>query len=177
MTNKLGDQKSLRLRKGVTLYKTTNMLHVSSDEDHILDIKEGRAKGSVNIDYADFGDVDTNFEDQFGIYAARVLTLDIHADITTQDAYTQTINLDPKLITSNTIFFFTPNGEYKKFLRVDKRAPIDFKKRPYSSNAGSNFFLSEMTAEDFELAGQALSLLKKRVENPNWDAGDKPTAP
>ncbi len=152
--------------KGVLIESYGNHLSVSSN---IEDIKI-QESDTVGIK---FNDGIANHAKRLGINTNRELLLWLHTDEASRKLYEDLSKTDP-IIANNayTLYYFTEDGEYKKSSSIPSRMKkmMDKSRRPLFSkipeegdSKAMEVYESEMTAGDFEIAGQALQMLINRL--------------
>jgi hypothetical protein len=161
-----------------------------TQEDHIpkgipaVKLYKNKSFSSFESGLESFGDSRKGwifFEDGSGITGKNLgmdtsctLIVGLHTDIETYHAYQEFLRKNPDTRgRGNTTYLFTKDGEYRKISNIAKGVKVD-PSRPYLGEADNPLewavsYESPMTADDFELAGQALTALKKRIINPLWD--------
>lgn len=156
-------------------FENTDATTLLSYVESFLGVEGGQLKGKANIH---FSDGIANFAKELKIPTNRELHIGgINTDIATRKEFEEYAKRDP-MITSNTgtYYYFTSEGEYRKVCDIPEVINVDPTRKLMFHGATIKRYESQMHAEDFEIAGQALVMLKKRVENPNWDK-KTPTAP
>lgn len=114
------------------------------------------------------GRVRIAFEDNNGgrgyptIDTKRELTIDIHGDDPTQEAFTEAVRRNPEQRPSTTHYYFNEAGDYKKVVNIPYGIEVDPKRKPLIENGRS--FESEITLGDFEFAGRVLQMLINRLK-------------
>ena len=85
----------------------------------------------------------------------------MYTDEETRDQFKELTKKDPKMASNfNTIYYFTANGDFRKISIVDSRSNIRIPdQQPLYSAQIATGYRSEMTQEDFEIAGRALQEL------------------
>lgn len=108
-------------------------------------------------------------KEQLGITTDRSLEIGIYTDELTREAFEEYARKNPKMAeNASTIYYFTQDGEYRKISCMPTGVSADPNRKPLRGDpdpkAVVDYYLSEMTPGDFEIAGQALIMLKKRID-------------
>lgn len=112
--------------------------------------------GNLKAANAEFVDVDTSYR----------VDVELYTDLETRNEYLEYAKSESGSKGLGTMYFFDENGKYGKIqrtgnnFRVNKPILWDTSRGPAW---GTVAFLSEMTPEDFELAGRALGLIKEKL--------------
>lgn len=110
---------------------------------------------------------------ELGVRTDRALAVGFHTDMPTLKAYQEYLQQNPNGDAS-TVYYFDEEGRYGKISIMPQGVKVDpdrqtFAGRNPRSSLEVVYYESEMTSEDFELAGLALASLKKRITDPDWD--------
>lgn len=114
-----------------------------------------------------------------GVDADRVLVVDINADDATRDAYREYAELHPDSQAS-TKYYFKGDGSYGKFVTLPRAMPLPegikvaWEPNEIQTTVTKHTIESPMTPDDFELAGQAIIMLRDRL---SINSGVEPSNP
>lgn len=101
---------------------------------------------------------------EFGLNTDKSLEIGLHTDEPTYERYMELIKRNPENEYARTIYYFTREGDFKKVSYMSTDLAVDPSRKPLRSTATTAHYESDMTEHDFEIAGQALVMLKKRLE-------------
>lgn len=120
--------------------------------------------------------VDQDKAEELGITTGRTLSIGLCSDEQVRDAYNAFMETYPAFERTDTNYYFTKDGKYLKVVQLDKEVPLDPKRKllyPPDHDNEVYIFESPMTQHDFEVAGQALTMLKNRLLEAQ---GESPTS-
>lgn len=128
------------------------------------------------------GEANGDMAGKLGIDTSMGLMISLYTDEETRreyEAYSAGEAPTGEVVTSH--YYFTKKGEYGKASAIPKGMKLDDSYQPLypdNPNTTTAYYKTPMNPGDFELAGQALEVLIKRIKNPYWDLepqGEKPT--
>jgi len=155
-------------REGLSInYSPDGRIDVYSRIEHLKGVDAGQLEGAIPIR---FKDGVANFADKAGVETTRELEVRCHTDEDTRREYESFAKSNP-IDASNAItyYYFNARGEYGKISDNPTGIPTPSNTTTFDKNDHHSLYKSRMTEGDFELAGQVLSMTKKRLLNPNWD--------
>lgn len=98
----------------------------------------------------------------------NTLYISMHTDLPTMERYENLECINPQSVRfAVTNYYFTSEGVYGKLSDIPQSLIVPPPRRSHtypSSSIENNLYTSEMTAEDFELAGHALQMLINRLK-------------
>lgn len=101
----------------------------------------------------------------FGIETDKTLLLGLHTDEPTRGQFNEYAKEDPKMASyAETYYYFTPDGNYAKCSLIPSTVLVTDGRQPLAGYERATYYKSEMTPGDFEIAGQALNILIKRLK-------------
>lgn len=163
MKNKLNGKDYVKIEKDVYLNKLMKATTLASYIENIKGVEGGQLNGIASISFLDGL---ANDAEKLGIKTNRELMVGLHADEKTCKQFNEFAKKDPTIASNaSTMYYFTQDGEYKKSSRIPVGVTVD-SSRPtlYPKGGIVNVYESEMTAGDFEIAGQALQMLINRLK-------------
>jgi hypothetical protein len=173
--------KEFRLRKdmdgdmdGIHFFKfSSGSSSIYSTTENIKGVEGGHLKGNAYILY---NNGIANFANDLQIHTDKELRISgINTDSSTREDFELYSKKDPRLASNaSTIYYFTPNGDFKKVCEIPVGIVSDPPRKLMFNNATIKRYESEMTPGDFELAGQALQMLINRLK-PEEQASDTET--
>lgn len=102
-----------------------------------------------------------DLSERVGVNAKGDLRVGVYTDLETRNEFLKFAKDAPGCGNPDSIFYFDEDGNYGKIQMMN--AEFNSGKRILDSYKTFQFIESEMTPEDFELAGRALGLIKQKL--------------
>ena len=160
---KEADDKGIKVEEHFHTNRYPGVVHISFLTNEI-----GREKiqyGGIDETTISFGFFEgsnsTNNNDLVGVKTIGELEVGVYTDLETRDKFLEYAKDAPGHGNPDSIYYFNENGDYGKLQRMG--ASFESGKEVLRSNGHVQFIRSEMTPEDFELAGTALGLIKQKL--------------
>lgn len=114
--------------------------------------------------YPHTNEIDTTEAKRLGIETNKKLIIEMHSDEPTREAYEESVK--ERWSFASTTYYFTSKGDMGKVSRIPVDVSVDPNRPiliPSNKFGSANVYESEMTPHDFEIAGQAITMLIDKV--------------